>query len=276
MNFHYFSKNGELLPVEQAHISLFNVAYSYGFGVYETIKVRNGTPYFVDQHVERLEKSAEIIGLEHPYTQEQIKNFIAALLQKHTHIAAGNIKLLLIGAEQKEDAQLFILLLSPLFPDRKLYTHGATVITAKYQRIFPNAKTLNMLGSYLAYKKAKSQGCYDALLLDEESNILEGTRTNFFAIKNTTIFTPPKEQVLEGVTRATVIAVAKQNGFRVEETAISVKQMETFDGAFLTSTSTKIIPIKQIDDMIFENIPENVKHVMKLYDTFLDTSGGKL
>ncbi|HSW96727.1 MAG TPA: aminotransferase class IV [Candidatus Saccharimonadales bacterium] len=274
MTFTHFSKNGQILPREQATVSLFNIEYSYGYGVYETLKVRNGIIYFVEQHLERLEHSAKIIELVHPYTKEDIKIYIQELIQQHGNIDACNIKLLLIGAGKREDAQLYIFLSTPLFPDRKLYSQGAKTITINYQRIFPHAKTLNMLGSYLAYKKALEQDCYDALLIDENNHILEGTRTNFFAITDTTLFSPPTEKVLEGVTRMTVMHVAKKYGFAIEETDIKLAELNKYDGFFITSTSTKIIPLRQINDTIFESIPENVKQLMKHYDTFLEESKG--
>lgn len=273
MTFKFFSKNGKILPVDLAKVSLFNIEYSYGFGVYETLKVRKGIVYFVDQHLERLEHSAQIIELKHNYTKDNVKQYIQDLMKVHGDVEACNIKLLLIGGRKAEDAELYIFLSAPLFPDRKLYSQGAKTITVNYQRIFPHAKTLNMLGSYLAYRKAQEQDCYDALLIDEKNTVVEGTRTNFFAIKNTTIFTPPTEKILEGVTRLTVMHVAKKQGFEIEEKNINLSDILSYDGAFITSTSSKIIPIKIIDDIIL-NIPEEIKQLIKHYDTFLDESKG--
>lgn len=273
MTFHYFSKNGTILPIDQATIPLSNIEYSYGFGVYETLKVRDGVIYFVDQHLKRLQQSTEIIGLEHPFSMQDMKQYLIDLVENNGNVQACNIKMLLIGASKKEDAQLFIMVLAPLFPNRKLYSHGAKTIAVNYQRIYPNAKTLNMLGSYMAYKKAQEQGCYDALLIDEENNILEGTRTNIFALQGKTLITPPKEKVLEGVTRETVMYVARKQGFIIEEQDIPLKNIQTYDGLFITSTSTKIIPLKQLNDTILQ-IPETVKLLMKAYDEFLETSQG--
>ena len=270
--FDYFSKNGQILSMGEAVIPVSNVEYSYGFGVYESMKVRGGIVYFVDQHVERLFSSADDIGITHPFTREDIKQYIGDLVAK-LELDACNIKILLIGGREP---LLFIIPLAPLFPDRKLYSQGASTITVQYERPFPHAKALNMLQSYMAYKKAKENDCYDALLLDKAVNILEGTRTNFFAIKDKTLFTPPKERVLEGVALRTVILAAQKNGFTVQEADISEALLEEYDGAFLTSTSSKIMPIKQIDDFIFSSISENLRELMHLYNTFLDDCKGIL
>ena len=268
--FGYFSKNGQILPINEAIIPIENIEYSYGFGVYETIKVRNGVLYFASQHIDRLFKSAEIIGLFHPYGKAQIKTYLEDLIDK-LKPESCNIKMLLIGGREP---LLFITALAPLFPDRKLYSQGVKTITVRYERLLPNAKTLNMLPSYMAYKKAKESDCYDAIYIDSEGFITEGTRTNFFAIKGSILFSPPEPKILAGVTRKTVLFVAKKYGFKVQEKNISLAKIGQYDGAFLTSTSTKIIPIRQIDDFIFAEIPAKLRELMSAHDTFLKESKG--
>jgi len=273
--FSYFSKNGQILPLDQATIPLSNIEYSYGFGVYENIKVRNGIVYFVKQHLARLQHSAKIIGLTHPFRNEAIEQFINELVAKLIRDDSDNsfnLKMLLIGGKEP---QLFIQALAPHFPDRKFYSEGVKTITARYERQFPNAKTLNMLPSYLAYKKAEEHNCYDALLVSSADTILEGTRTNFFVLKERILITPPKEEVLEGVTRATVIAVARMHDFSVQESSIPLARLAQYDGAFLTSTSAKIVPIRQIDEQHF-SLPEKLRVLMDAYDNFLKESQGIL
>ena len=268
--FGYFSKNGQILPINEATIPIENIEYSYGFGVYETIKVRNGVLYFASQHIDRLFKSAEIIGLFHPYGKAQIKTYLEDLIDK-LKPESCNIKMLLIGGREP---LLFIIPLSPLFPDRKLYSLGAKTITVGYERLLPNAKTLNMLPSYIAYKKAKENDCYDAIYIDSKGFITEGTRTNFFAIKSNVLFSPPESKILEGVTRKTILFVAKKNGFKVQEKDIPLLEIGQYDGAFLTSTSTKIVPIRQIDNFIFGEVPAKLRELMSAYDIFLKQSKG--
>jgi branched-chain amino acid aminotransferase len=275
MSIQYFSKNGKLLPLVDATVPLENIAYQYGFGVYETIRVRNKIAYFTEQHIERLLQSARLIELEHIYTLPQIDSYIQEVIQKN-NTQNCNLKILLIGGKNTEDALLFILPLNPLFPDKKIYINGVTVETAQYERFLPNAKTLNMLQSYIHYTKASKKGHYDALFLDDKNNVLEGSRTNFFVIKDKTLITPPKEKVLAGVTRQTVIAVAKKSGFIVEEKGININELENFDGAFLTATSAKIVPLIQINDFKFDKIPENLNELMRMYSNFLEKSNGLL
>ena len=275
MEFKYFSRNGQLRPMSEATVPLGNIEYSYGFGVYESIRVSGGIVYFLDDHIERLTESARIIGLEHTYTPELVRKSIAELLQKND-AETCNVKILLIGGREPEDAQLNILCLNPLFPDKKMYRDGVACVTYAYERAFPHAKTLNMLHSYLAYGAAKKAGAYDALLVDREGRIAEGTRTNFFCIKGKAIFTPDEENILLGVTRKAVLKIAAKSGYEIEQKDIRLADLAGYDGAFLTSTSSKILPIRAIDDFSFGEQPESLKELMTAFDAFLDGCGGKM
>lgn len=275
MTLNYFSRNGELLKVEEAVIPLSSIEYSYGFGVYENIRVSGGVIYFIKDHIERLIESARIIGLEHLFSEEEVEKNIRELVAKNS-AKACNIKILLIGAPDKADAQLFIMCLNPLFPNRKLYRDGAVVTTYQYERAFPHAKTLNMLQSYLAYREARESDAYDALLINRDGTVTEGTRTNFFAIKDRTIYTPSEKDILLGVTRKVLLKVAADNGYDIIEADIRVEDVFNYDGAFISSTSSKIIPIKSIDSQVLPSRPDALKELMNLFDDFLAKSDGEL
>lgn len=272
MTFTYASLNGKIISLDQAIVPVENINLQYGFGVYESLKVRKGLVYFAKQHATRLIQSARIIDLDHPFSKEQIQQYITDVVQKNA-MDNGNIKVLLLGGKTPKESQLFILPLAPLFPDRKLYTQGAIAITVTYERFLPQAKTPNMLPSFLFFRQAQEKGAYDALLIDKKGNIREGTRTNFFVLQGNTLITPPKELVLDGVTRTTVIAIAKKNGFSIEEKEIPLEEINDCDGAFLTSTSSKIMPLRQIDTTSIP-ISDKVKELMKVYDAFLQTCQG--
>src|SRR3989344_6638107 len=265
MEFNFFSKNGKVLPIAQTTVSLLSLEYAYGFGVYETLRVKDGQPLFIDDHVERLIKSAEIIRLEHLLTVSDIKKYIKDMVGQ-TQKGTYNIKLLLIGAPTPAEANCYIFASAPLFPDKKLYRDGVKTMTADFERTYPQAKTLNMLQSYLAYREAKSKDCYDALLVNRGGFITEGTRTNFLAVKGNTIYSPLEKNILLGVARKYVLETAKESGFTVEERNIPKGSLREYDGAFLTGTSIKILPIKSVDDFEYEKIPESVYRLIDLFN----------
>ncbi len=279
MDFKYFSHNGTVRPVEEATVPLSNIEYAYGFGVYESIRVANGVVYFLQDHIGRLMESARIIGLEHPFSPDLVERSVAELVEKNA-TQTCNVKVLLIGPSTSlragGQATLDILCLNPLFPDKKLYRNGIQTITYEYERPFPHAKTLNMLQSYLAYRKAKKSGVYDALLINREGCITEGTRTNFFCIKGKTLFSSPEKDILLGVTRKAVLKVTVQNGYEVVQKDIRPADLSNYDGAFLTSTSSKILPIRTIDDYEFPQQPKALQGLMKAFEQFLAQCGGKM
>lgn len=274
MSFHFFSRNGELLPTSDAHVPLSSIEYSYGFGVYETVRVIKAQPYYIEDHLERLMESARLIGLEHSYQSARLKQYVTDLI-KANDVDTCNIKILLIGGRTSDDSTLYIECLNPLFPDRKLYKTGAKLISYHYERAFPHAKTLNMLQSYLAYREARKSDAYDALLINNEGYVTEGTRTNIFFMKGTSIYSPPEKDILLGVTRKIVLKVAKEGGFTVMERNIRLDDINEFDAAFITSTSTGVMPISQIDDDHL-NISDAFKEFKQKFDSYIELSEGIL
>lgn len=275
MTFDYFSRNGQILPIAEAVVPLDNLEYSYGFGVYETIRVSKGVIYFLEQHAQRLLKSAEIIGLSHKLTLTDIESTTAKLVEKLGN-GTYNLKLLLIGGAEPKGCLFTIMASNPLFPNRQLYANGAKLITAHYERAWPQAKTLNMLGSYLAYRQARQEQAYDALLVNGEGQVTEGTRTNFFVMRGKTIISPPADDILLGVMRSVVLQVAREHGYTVEEHPILLAELGKYDGAFVTSTSSKVMPIRHVDAIEFGPPKEPLKNLMTLCNQFLSSCNGKL
>jgi len=264
----YFSLNGELRPAAEAVVPLDDLAFAYGFGVYETLKVRQGVLYFPERHEERLWHSARALGLEHPFGPGDFQRFLTDLVAANqTHDA--NLKALLIGGPTRNDARLSILQLAPLFPDRKGYTQGGRAITWAGERVYPQAKSLNMLVSYLAYREARAQDAYDALLVNRHGQITEGTRTNFFVTDGVGLACAPAETVLEGVTQLTLREVIRDLGIPLEERPLARADLTQWKGAFLTSTSTKVLPLRQIDDTALPLSPL-VDRLRRAYDGWLD------
>src|SRR3989344_3263810 len=211
MDFKYFSKNGEIRPIEEAVIPLSNIEYQYGFGINETVRVERGSARFLKDRLERLVESARTIGLEHQFTDSMINHSVEKLIER-SGTGTYNLKILIIGGAAPV---LYMLPLNPHFPDKKLYRDGVHCITYEYERPFPHAKSLNMLESYLAYKKAREARAYDALLVNNTGCITEGTRTNFFLIRGKTLAFAPEAEILLGVTRKKLFEVAANTNFHI-------------------------------------------------------------
>lgn len=267
MAYQLYSFQGKIRPMSDAVVPLSKIEYAYGFGVYENVRVVRGRPLFLSDHIDRLFHSARIIGLAHTLDAKKVEGWTEALI-KEVGDDAFNLKMLLIGGRTAEDAELSILPLAPKFPDKKLYKTGATAILYPYERLFPQAKTLNMLGSYLAHREATNAGAYDALLVNRRGEIVEGTRTNFFLVEGTNLISAPREEILEGVTMKHVLHVAASQGLYVVHEPISEERMRKADGAFLTSTSSKIMPLSKIGDHTLQ-VPEVVRTLMNGFASFV-------
>lgn len=264
----FFVHNGALEPVVAAVVPLDDADVIYGYGVYETLKVRRGLIYFPERHVERLLHSAREVGIAHPFTDRQLLEGLQRLVEANRTVDA-NLKVLLYGGGTSAQARFYILQLAPLFPDRKLYRNGATAILVPGERWKPQAKSLNMLLSAYAYHRAQEAGAYDALLVNREGRITEGTRTNFWYTDGERIFTPPRHQVLEGVTQQTVLECLREAGIEVVRRELATSELPQWSGCFLTSTSTKVMPLRTVAEVSFE-VPPIVRRVMELYDAWLD------
>jgi branched-chain amino acid aminotransferase len=292
MSFDYYLSNDQIKPILEAKIMINNLEFSYGFGVYENLKVKNNKIFFLEYHLERLFNSAFLINLSHKLEFNNLKKNIqdfAEFLSKKNKLENNpnfNLKIILVG-NAFESSDLYVFASNPKFVDKKFYKKGCQVLAIKHQRFLPNCKSLNMLPSYLAHKEALNKKCYDSLLINEFGNIAEGTRTNFFALKNRTIFSNSKIEILEGITYKTVLEVALKNNYTFEETELKLENIEIYDSLFLTSTSIKILPInkiiipqkKDIMDIFALNtslkevnfgISKELKELMEVYKKFLN------
>jgi len=254
MAFDFISKNLQIVSASEAQVPLQNIAFSYGYGVYENIRVTKGEIRYLDEHLDRLFISCNYLEIEPEFTNGQIEQACLELNQKFPD-QTYNIKIILIGGK---DQQLFILPLAPKFVDKKMYRDGVSVITVKYERYLPQAKSLNMLGSYMVYMQAQKVGAYDALLVNHDRIIPEGSRTNFYALKGNTIFTAPDEEVLAGVTRKHILDFAQKQGFEIKFETPKLDKLNSFDGFFISNTSSKLLPISKINDVNYA-IPETLQ-----------------
>jgi len=264
----FCSVNGRLVPAAEAVVPVDDINFAYGFGVYETLKLRRRVLYFPDYHERRLFNSAEIIGLEHAWKPGDLVGMLRELVAANRREDA-NLKVLLVGGDGPERSRLYCMCLNPLYPERRDFRDGARALVWPGERIYPQAKTLSMLQSVLAYREARRAGAYDAVFLGRDGTLTEGTRTNLFFTDGERLFTPPAERVLEGVTRMTIIQAAGEAGLAVEERPLPEAGLADYAGFFLSSTSTRIMPLKLLGGHA-SGIPELVRRLMKLYDDWLE------
>ncbi|NOX71586.1 MAG: hypothetical protein GXO64_02715, partial [Candidatus Micrarchaeota archaeon] len=189
------------------------------------------------------------------------------ILMKENKINDALIRMLLIGSDKDESSTLYLFPVGLTFYPKKMYRDGVEVITYHAERFMPRVKAKSLLLNYIAYGEARKKGAIDALLIDRNGNITEGTRTSFFAVKGNTLIVPPDENVLEGVTRKMITEIAKKS-MVVRKENIPLEKIKEFDDLFITGTTIGIMPIKQIDDMPVGHNGEKVEMLRRLYDEY--------
>lgn len=273
-------RNGRLAPPSDASFGLDDVDVTYGYGCYETLKIRDGILYFPEFHEERLLRSAGILGIAHDIKPGDV---VAALrsLSEANGVPSCNIKVMLIGRDGRS-ADWYAFMLPAVVPPEAAYSDGVAALLFRGERHFPAAKSLSMLLSTVAYRAAVAAGCYDALLVNGRGEITEGTRTNVFYARrgeSDAVYTPPAADVLEGVTRRTLIAALAESGVRAVERPLLLS--DALSGEFalaLTSTSTRVAAISSLVDesrasRAVAKAPE-LDRVRAVYDEYLERYAG--
>ena len=245
----YISKNFKLIPEQEANISIKNKFAFFNFGVYESVKVIKGEIYFAEEHAKRLLNSAKIIGIKHNFQVNEITEAMSELV-KANKIENSLLRVQLIGGDNETKPILFIVPIGLTFYPKKFYRDGIKVITYNGERLIPSAKSNCLLLNFIAYNKAVNEDSLDALLVSKKNYVLEGTRSNFFAVKDDIVYTS-SEDVLEGITRKHILEVLKNLGVKVVFRKITLYEIirGDYDSYFISSTSMKAMPIKMIDNI---------------------------
>ncbi len=239
------SLNGSIVPADQAQISLYSPAVWHGLGVYESIEVINGLPFHLDEHLKRLFDSAAMIELSLPWTIDEVAKWTYDLLGQ----ISGDCLLRVIALDLSEGTEdKLVALLPHLLPryPTQYYQAGVRVVTYEGCRHMPACKSLNTLVNLLARRRATRLGAHEAILCSA-GKLTEGSRSNIFAVYKGEVVTPPRDQVLPGITRDIVIRLAGEAGYGVRERNLWLAEVDQYAEFFITSTSMHIIPVVEID-----------------------------
>ncbi|MBL4704138.1 MAG: branched-chain amino acid transaminase [Flavobacteriales bacterium] len=265
----YYNKNttvfldGQWLKAGNANASLFNQTMHYGFGVFEGIRsydTPDGVQIFkAQEHYERLKYSAKKMHINFNYSVQELTKLTYQLLEKNNLTDAYIRPLVYLGQNMRlsptSEVHLF---LCAWKWEKYLGSQLLSVITSSLQR--PNPKSVpvdakvtgHYANSILATTEAQAKGFDEALLLDINGNVAEGSGANFFYEKDGVLFTSPLGNILPGITRQTTFELAKELGVEVKETHFKPEQVHHSDGAFFTGTATEIAGIKSLDGISFK------------------------
>jgi branched-chain amino acid aminotransferase len=255
--------DGSFVDSADAKISVFDHGLLYGDGVFEGIRLYGGCVFKLDEHLDRLEKSAKAILLNLPWSRQEISDIVCEACRVNG-LRDGYIRLIVtrgvgtLGLSHKncKDPQLIVIADKISLYPQEFYDNGLKIITSPTRRINPAAlppmvKSLNYLNNIMAKADAMQAGCLEAIMLNDQGYVAECTGDNLFIRHRDQWMTPPSHAgALKGITRGAVLEIMEKIGMKVSETNITRYEVWTADEMFLTGTAAEIIPVVDVDSRI--------------------------
>jgi branched-chain amino acid aminotransferase len=257
-------QNGELIPWREARVHVLTHTLHYGVGVFEGVRAY-ATPqgpciFRLEDHTRRLFDSAHILGLQIPYTPDEV-NAAQREVFRANELEEGYLRpMVYLGSEgmglRAKGLSVNLVIAAwpwPDYMDADSRDKGIKVRTSSYTRHHVNVTMCkakangNYINSILALHEAVECGCDEALLLDPEGYVAEGTGENVFLVKNGVLHTPELTSCLNGITRNTILHLAAEAGIEVRERRITRDEVYICDEAFFTGTAAEVLPIRELD-----------------------------
>jgi branched-chain amino acid aminotransferase len=222
--------NGEIMPVSQAKVGVYDIGLLRGFGIYEAMTTYNRKPFMIADHMARFQASTKRLSLTIPASDGDIASAITKLIESNVSQGKeGVIRFIITGGqaiggiEYDQAKPTFYILVEELQPlPESTFEKGCTLTIHEHLRQIPECKTTDYLEAVLLQKERRESGSLE-ILYTYQGNVLECATSNFFIVKNGTIITS-KDQILHGITRKVTIDAAKKE-FPVEERSMSVEEM---------------------------------------------------
>ena len=252
--------DGKVVDRDEARVSVFDRGFLYGDSVFEVYRTYGGVPFAEAEHLERLDRSADLLMIPMPVSLETLSSEVRSTLD-----AAGEgdwyIRVVITRGTgpltydlSTASAPLRVVIAAPVsVPPPEHYERGVAVAVLEASRPTDDArasgaKASNYLANLLAVHEAKQKGAEEALLLGRAGQILEGASSNIFIVKDGKVRTPEAQTgILVGITRAAIFAAAAEEGIEVEEAEVRPEDLYGADEAFLTSSIREVMPVVAAD-----------------------------
>lgn len=258
--------NGKIVVEDKACVSVFDRGFNYGDGVFETIKAVNGRPAFLEEHTERLKSGVQAIGMTIKSVEGLINDLKTGIVEKllqRNGVTTGDAYVRItvtrgVGGsghtppKTVKPTTVIVTRKLETGPIEMLKKNGvrAVILTGPVPA-FPGIKTINFLPNILGKMTALKNRAFEGIFTGEGSTVLEGTSTNVFMVSGGFIKTPPLGEgltspVLPGVTRAVVLDIASEEGFKTREEAFTTDELLACDEAFLTNSILEVVPLVKV------------------------------
>jgi len=257
--------NGEFVPWENANLHILSHGLHYASSVFEGERAYNGKIFKLQEHTDRLIKSAEILGMEIPYSADEINDACIAALEKQGYqdayirpVAWRGSEMMAISAQQTSINLAIAVWQWPSYFDPAEKLKGIRLDISKWQRPGPDMAPCHAKASGLymictmSKHAAEAKGYTDAMMLDWRGQVAEATGANVFFVKDGELHTPTPDCFLNGITRQTVMALAEKRQIKVNERAIMPDEMADMEQCFLAGTAAEVTPVSEIGPYKFE------------------------
>ncbi|MHB8880629.1 MAG: aminotransferase class IV [Thermodesulfovibrionales bacterium] len=259
--------NDRLVGDEDARISVYDHGFLYGDGIYETMRAYEGVIFMLEEHLRRLRRSASLIRLSLP-PKEYIVHALKATLQANA-LSEAYIRITVsrgkgpIGLDPALCSSPTLVIIAEPFQGypAAYYQKGVSLVVSSVLRnhvkaINPRIKSLNFLNNVLAKAEAKERGAYEAIMLNTEGYLTEGTVCNIFFVRDGMLCTPSVEAgILDGITRDIVIGLAAQAGMGVSEGLFLPADLFQAEEVFFTNTTAEVMPVCRVEDRMYQAGP---------------------
>lgn len=242
-------------------------AFEAGACYYEVMRVMDGNCLFIEDHLNRLQRSVSLSGLKYTFNFQEVSAIIRELIRRN-ELVSGNIRLVLQAKENRQPV-LYTYCVPFSYPSRELYEQGVATAVFKIVRNNPNIKQYNHGYQQQMRDFILKTGIYEALLQDDMNCITEGSKSNVFFIREECVMTAPGEKVLKGITREKVIVLCSKLNYKLIECPISIDTLPSMEAAFLSGTSPKILPVNRIDQIHYSTGHVMMKNLMAAYDDLI-------
>lgn len=256
--------DGQMVPWRDAKVHVLTHTLHYGMGVFEGVRAYEtpeGTAIFrLHAHTDRLFNSAKIMNMPMPYSKDELNEAQRAVVRENGLSSAYIRPMAFYGAEgmglRADNLKTHIMVAAwtwGAYMGAENLENGIKVATSSFTRHHPNISMTKAkangayMNSMLALQEAIRHGCDEALLLDKEGYVSEGSGENFFMVREGVIYTPLLTSALDGITRKTIMQLAEEMGYRIVERNITRDEVYIADEAFFTGTAAEVTPIRELD-----------------------------
>ncbi len=241
-----------------------------GESIYEVVRIIEKIPLFWDDHVQRLYHTSEITGMSIWRSGNFLLRMVSELIRVNV-VEEGNIKLVFNFHRQESimERNFLAYFVEPVYPSKEQCEKGVKGILFQACRTNPTAKVINRNLRLAVYKQLIEKGAYEALLIDREDKITEGSRSNIFLIREGHLFTAPDSEVLAGIARKHVIETCIQENIPVTYKKIDHRELPLMDAVFMTGTSPKVLPFSAIENYSFDTNDPVLLKIMNGYQNMI-------